>query len=135
MMFCRLRAHFAFFTFVVFLLLTMPSAARENENGELKIHVVPKQAYVFVDGNAIRDGSQTITLPPGSHELNVYNYGYIPDIRQVHINPKTTTDISVDLKAEGNKVSGPLGYPNSRVIHVLLSCERDDSRLLCRPRR
>ena len=109
MMFCRLRAHFAFFTFVVFLLLTMPSAARENENGKLKIHVVPKQAYVFVDGNAIRDGSQTITLPPGSHELNVYNYGYIPDIRQVHIDPKTTTDISVDLKAEGNKVSGPFG--------------------------
>jgi len=26
----------------------------------MKIHVEPKQAYVFVDGKAVRDGSQTI---------------------------------------------------------------------------
>ena len=40
--------------------------AQSNANtGKLKIHVNPKQAYVFVDGNGIRDGSQTIQLERG----------------------------------------------------------------------
>ena len=38
-----------------------------NIPGKLKIHVEPKQAYVFVDGKAIRDGSQTIVLASGDH--------------------------------------------------------------------
>ena len=33
-------------------------AQSSNEFGKLKIHVVPKQAYVWVDGKAVRDGSQ-----------------------------------------------------------------------------
>jgi hypothetical protein len=40
----------------------------------LKIHVIPKQAYVFVDGKAIRDGGQTIALSGGSHTVSVDNY-------------------------------------------------------------
>jgi hypothetical protein len=64
---------------------------------------------VLVDGKAIRDGSQTIDLQPGSHEVSVYNYGYIPNTQQVHIDSKKTTDISVALQASGDKVSGPFG--------------------------
>ena len=33
------------------------------QDGKLKIKVTPKQAYVFVDGQAIREGSQSISLP------------------------------------------------------------------------
>jgi hypothetical protein len=64
---------------------------------------------VFVDGKAIRDGSQTIDLQPGSYEVSVYNYGYIPNTQQVHIDSKKATDISVALQASGDKVSGPFG--------------------------
>ncbi len=52
---------FALLTFVVFSLVTLPASA-QSVTGKLKIHVSPKQAYVFVDGKAIRDGSQTIVL-------------------------------------------------------------------------
>ena len=54
--------------FLIFSLATLSAAADGGETGKLKIHVSPKQAYVFIDGSAIRDGSQTIKLTPGSHE-------------------------------------------------------------------
>ena len=41
---------------------TTALAQSKTRNGILKIHVSPKQAYVFVDAIAIRDGSQAIAL-------------------------------------------------------------------------
>lgn len=108
MMFAKVRTHLMFL--VVFGLVALPALAQGNErDGKLKIHVSPKQAYVFVDGKAIRDGSQTIELEPGSHEVSVHNYGYIPKTQEVRIDPRTTTDISVALEMSGDKVSGPFG--------------------------
>lgn len=103
------KSCYALLTFVVFSLVSLPAFARGDVMGKLKIHVSPKQAYVFVDGNAIRDGRQTIVLPPGAHEVSVRNYGYTPDTRQVHIDPNTTTDITVSLQPSEDKVSGPFG--------------------------
>jgi hypothetical protein len=111
MMFLKVQWFFAFLIAVSFSLVASSAFAQDNESdGRLKIHVSPKQAYVFVDGKAIRDGSQTIDLQPGSHEVSVHNYGYIPNTQQVHIDSKKTTDISVALQASGDKVSGPFGY-------------------------
>ncbi len=78
-------------------------------NGKLKIHVSPKQAYVFVDGKAIRDGSQTIELAAGSHTVGVDNYGYTPQSKDVQITAGKTTDMDVTLQASGDKVNGPFG--------------------------
>ncbi len=104
----RHKGCFALLTFVAFSLVTLPVSA-QSVTGKLKIHVNPKQAYVFVDGKAIRDGSQTIVLSPGPHEVSVHNYGYTSNTRQVHIDPRTTTDITVALQNSGDKVSGPFG--------------------------
>lgn len=108
MNFAKHTVFFALLTFVVFSLVTLPAAA-QSVTGKLKIHVSPKQAYVFLDGKAIRDGSQTIVLRPGPHEVSVHNYGYTSNTRQVHIDPRTTTDITVALQNSGDKVSGPFG--------------------------
>src|SRR5271170_4063420 len=78
-------------------------------DGKLKIHVSPKQAYVFVDGKAIRDGSQTMELSAGSHSVVVDNYGYTPETKTVDITAGKTTDLEVTLQASGDKVSGPFG--------------------------
>jgi outer membrane protein OmpA-like peptidoglycan-associated protein len=94
--------------FLVLSLATL-SAATDSGTGKLKIHVSPKQAYVFVDGSAIRDGSQTIKLTPGSHEVSVHNYGYTPVTKSVDIQSGKTTDINVDLQKSGGEVSGPFG--------------------------
>jgi len=104
-------------------LFTAPAFAQSSvESGKLKIHVAPKQAYVFVDGKAIRDGSQTIDLPAGDHRVAVYNYGYISKAQSVHIGAGETTDLRVALQSSGDMVSGPFadiefkGYPRAAVL-------------------
>lgn len=95
---------------VVLSVAMLPALAQSHaETGKLEIRVSPKQAYVFVDGKAIRDGSQTIDLEPGSHEVSVRNYGYSPKTQVVQIHPGSTTEITVRLSASGNEVSGPFG--------------------------
>jgi hypothetical protein len=110
MMFARVQARLASLILVVFSLVALPVFAQSNEEtGRLKIHVSPKQAYVFVDGKAIRDGSQTIDLTPGTHEVSVHNYGYIPNTQEVRVDSKKTTEINVALQTSGDKVTGPFG--------------------------
>jgi hypothetical protein len=89
---------------------SVPAFAQTSQaTGKLKVHVSPKQAYVFVDGKAIRDGSQTIELPAGSHSVGVDNYGYIPQTKNVDITAGKTTDMEVVLQVSGDKVNGPFG--------------------------
>jgi len=79
------------------------------QDGKLKIKVIPKQAYVFVDGQAIREGKQTISLPPGKHIVAVVNYGYKISTQDVNIDSGKTTDLTVTLEAYGSTVNGPFG--------------------------
>jgi OmpA family/PEGA domain len=105
------------------LLCALPAFAQSsNETGKLKIHVNPKQAYVFVDGKAIRDGSQTIDLAAGNHTVGVFNYGYSPKTQAVQINAGQTTALDVSLQSSGDKVAGPFadlefkGDPRAAVL-------------------
>jgi hypothetical protein len=96
-----------FLAMVVTLTLAAPAFA---QNGKLKIKVSPKQAYVFIDGNAIREGSHTMTLPAGTHSVGVYNYGYTSQTQNVDITAGKTTSLDVKLQSSGGDVSGPFGY-------------------------
>ena len=104
-------------------LCAVPAFAQSSEErGTLKIHVDPKQAYVFVDGKAIRDGSQTIDLAAGDHKVGLYNYGYMPKTQDVHVGAGETTDLRVTLQSSGDKVEGPFadvefkGDPRAAVL-------------------
>jgi hypothetical protein len=79
------------------------------QDGKLKIKVTPKQAYVFVDGQAIREGSQSISLTPGKHTVVVVNYGYKMESRDVNIDAGKSTPLEVTLQAYGSPVAGPYG--------------------------
>ena len=105
------------------LLFTAPAFPQSSpETGKLKVHVEPKQAYVFVDGKAIRDGSQTIKLAAGNHNVSVYNYGYQSKIQDVHIDAHKKADLNIALQSSGDKVSGPFaeiefkGDPRAAVL-------------------
>lgn len=98
------------FAAAVFFCVAPSFAQSSMETGKLKIHVDPKQAYVFVDGKAIRDGSQTIDLASGDHKVGVYNYGYLPKIQNVHVGAGERTDLSVHLQSSGDVVDGPFAY-------------------------
>jgi hypothetical protein len=79
------------------------------QDGKLKIKVTPKQAYVFVDGNAIREGNQSIPLSPGKHTVVVVNYGYKISTQDVTIEAGKSTPLEVKLDSYGGTVSGPFG--------------------------
>jgi hypothetical protein len=79
------------------------------QDGKLKIKVTPKQAYVFVDGSAIRDGSHSISLSPGKHTVVVVNYGYKISTQDVTIEAGKSTPLDVKLESYGGTVSGPFG--------------------------
>ena len=49
------------------LLLSSVTFAQNAKPGKLKMAVIPKQAYTFVDGKAIGPGNRTIKLDVGSH--------------------------------------------------------------------
>jgi OmpA family protein/PEGA domain-containing protein len=97
----------ALFAAVCYLCAVPAFAQSSQETGKLKIHVAPKQSYVFVDGKAIRDGSQTIDLAVGDHKVRVYNYGYMPKVQDVHVGAGETTDLRVNLQSSGDVVAGP----------------------------
>jgi OmpA family/PEGA domain len=89
--------------------LALSATAVFAQDGKLKVKVTPKQAYVFVDGKAIREGHQTISLSPGKHTVAVVNYGYKIQTQEVNIDSGKTSDLNVTLEAYGGPVSGPYG--------------------------
>jgi len=87
--------------------LVLPARAQE---GKLKVHAVPPQAYVFVDGQAMHEASRgAFKLSPGDHTIDIHNYGYKPANRKVTIVAGKTTSLDVTLDAIPGNVSGPWG--------------------------
>lgn len=112
----------AFYFLAACFLGMAPAFPKSPDTGKLKVCVCPRQAYVFVDGKAIRDGNQRIKLTPGEHTVGVYNYGYLPRTETVHINAGQQTGLNVALVSSGDKVSGPFaeieikGPPRAAVL-------------------
>ncbi len=104
------------------LCFTSAFAKQTAETGKLKVQVKPKQAYVFIDGKAIREGSQTDKLVTGAHKVGVYNYGYLPKVQNVQIEAGKKVSQQVTLQSSGGKVSGPFaeiefkGDPRAAVL-------------------
>jgi len=97
------------YVFTLAVAIAMIASASFAQEGKLKIKVTPPQAYVFVDGNAINDGSHEIKLAAGKHTVVVVNYGYKISSQDVNIEAGKKTDLNVALEAYGDKVSGPWG--------------------------
>ena len=80
------------------------------QDGKLKVHAVPPQAYVFVDGQAMHEASRgAFNLSPGSHTIDFYNYGYKPATQKVDITARKTNILDVTLDPLPGMVSGPWG--------------------------
>jgi OmpA family/PEGA domain len=95
--------------FTLALAIALGATTGSAQDGKLKIKVSPKQAYVFVDGNAIREGNQSISLSPGKHTVVVVNYGYKISTQDVNIEAGKSTPLEVKLDPYGGNVSGPFG--------------------------
>ena len=83
----------------------------QGGDGKVALHVTPKQAYVFVDGRAISEASKLhkLTLSAGDHKIELANYGYTAETRNVTVNAGQTTTLDVTLQPVSSTVSGPFG--------------------------
>ncbi len=81
------------------------------QDGKLSIHVVPKQAYIFVDGHAIGEASKhgKLRLSAGEHKVQFANYGYVLADRDVTVTAKQTTKLDVTMEQVPGTVPGPFG--------------------------
>jgi len=90
-------------------LLSSGTFAQNAKPGKLKMSVIPKQAYTFVDGNAIGPGNRTIKLGVGTHHLLVANYGYKFVEQDISIDSDKTVPVDIKLEPLGATVPPPRG--------------------------
>ena len=91
------------------LIGVQPGMAVEKD-GHLVVHAFPKQAYVYADGEPIVESlGHFITLSPGEHRIDLYNYGYKPETRTVRLTSHKTTHLDVTMEPLPGEVSGPWG--------------------------
>jgi hypothetical protein len=83
--------------------------AQDPKPGKLKMKVTPKQAYTFVDGNAIGPGNRVIKLDVGTHHVIVANYGYKFVQQDVSVDSDKTVPVEIKLEPVGETVPGPRG--------------------------
>ena len=102
--------HVALLTLLTFVILTAGTSA-VAQDGTLRLHVNPKQAYLWVDDRAVSEASKhsSLELSAGEHKIELANYGYTPITRTVAVIAGKTTDLDVTLEKVGDKVSGPFG--------------------------
>ncbi len=89
--------------------LAIGAYGAEEQKADVWISVSPLEAYVFVDGQAIGDGSRNLTLPIGRHLLSVHNYGYLPQSRDIDVQLSTNQWLNFNLAPDPTPVSGPMG--------------------------
>jgi hypothetical protein len=96
--------------FLLLVTLALSATTVFAQDGKLKIKVTPRQADVFVDGQAQPQGVYPIKLSAGKHTVVVVNYGYKIFTQDVNIDAGKTTDLPVTLEAYGGgTVNGPFG--------------------------
>jgi hypothetical protein len=106
-----LRRHIQDITLVaIALYISIGLGPALAQDGKLTLHVMPHQAYVFVDGRAISEASKcrSLKLSPGHHKIELVNYGYSPATRDVVITPGGTTDVEASLIPVSSSVSEAL---------------------------
>ena len=95
--------------FVLPALLLCATVASLAQQAKVRVEVAPPEAYVFVDGQAMGEGSHTLALTPGEHHFAVYNYGYAPQVHAVTLKEGSNLPLKVRLEKTGEEVSGPWG--------------------------
>jgi hypothetical protein len=102
-------------TLVTLILLVGMSPACYT-GGRIEVRAVPPEAYVYIDGTPVADGTASgdnniivDDLKPGEYTVGIYNYGYKPEERKVTVNEGKTAHIDVDLVREVGPISGPWG--------------------------
>jgi outer membrane protein OmpA-like peptidoglycan-associated protein len=101
--------HVRFFYVMCILILLLGATPLLAKDGYLRLHVTPKQAYVYIDDVPLGWGSGLFWAIPGEHTLAVYNYGYKSYSTKFTSESGKTSSLSVALEPVPGNVSGPWG--------------------------
>ena len=105
----RMSRYITFVAGVSILISLLGAAPLLAKDGKLKLHVTPKQAYVYIDGVPQGWGSGPYKAAPGEHTVAVYNYGYKSYTSKFTAEDGKTTALEVKLDPVAGSVSGPWG--------------------------
>lgn len=95
---------------VVALLLVWLQPVLASDRGSLIVRVSPKETYIYADGQPVYESKgHYVTLAPGEHKIDLYNYGYRHETRTVTIAAHQATVIDVTMQAIPGAISGPWG--------------------------
>ena len=82
----RVRQTSLLVSLLALLLICVQPIMAKSDRGYLIVHVTPPETYVYADGEPIVESIRHyIILPAGEHEIELYNYGYKPETRNVTI--------------------------------------------------
>ena len=71
----------------------------KTDRGYLIVHVNPPETYIYADGEPVVESLRHyIILTAGKHEIEMYNYGYKPEIRDVTIKARKWWNIRVNMQ-------------------------------------
>jgi hypothetical protein len=94
----------------VALLLIGMRPAWANDSGYLRINAKPAQAYIYADGVPyVESQRHFIRLTPGEHKIDLYNYGYRTESRNVTIVTGKLWVMDITMEAIPGMVTGPWG--------------------------
>ncbi len=91
------------------MFFSMAAFAQAPKSGKVKLDVSPKEAYIFVDGEAKGPGNRSIEVTPGMHTILVANYGHKFHQEEVSVEPDSTVSLNIKLEPFGGTVFGPRG--------------------------
>jgi outer membrane protein OmpA-like peptidoglycan-associated protein len=103
--------HVALFFVAGVVLICAGENSAMAQDGKLNIHVTPEQAYIFIDGRAISEASKhhSITISAGDHKVELANYGYAPESRNITVTAGNKSTLEVTMTPITPTVSGPFG--------------------------
>jgi plastocyanin len=94
----------------VALLLVSMHPAWAEDRGYLRINANPAQAYIYADGVPyVESQRHFISLTPGEHKIDIYNYGFKPESRTVNIVAGKLWVENVTMEPIPGMVQGPWG--------------------------
>jgi hypothetical protein len=95
---------------VALLAIYVQPVSAKDSNGYLRLNVKPAQAYIYADGVPyVESQRHFITLTPGEHKIDLYNYGYRPETRNVTIVAGKLWVENVTMEAIPGMITGPWG--------------------------
>lgn len=98
--------------FVLFTLLAITASlaiAEKHDVAKVRVNVTPSEAYIFIDGQPFTHRSHTLRMAPGEYTIGVYNYGFVPQVQKVTLQPGDNPEINARLEPVPGTVTGPWG--------------------------